>query len=609
MDSKQMTIGGIVINLKDAQARADISTINGKIPNAAAPNNQLADKDFVNSSIATATATHRGTFNLVSDLSLTVAATQAQIATALGTAVSTADDNDYAFVQIPTADATPTEIARVERYKYNGTAWAFEYGLNNSGFTSAQWAALNSGITSGLVSKLNALPTNSELTTLLNGKQSTITDLDSIRSGASAGATAVQPAAIANMEENTNKVTSIGSGSTDTQYPSAKAVYDANQDLIAKLGTTQSVYTLEQNSSPIISISNKAAVENYVGYMGGYLLLVKDGKVYAAKLNPSNWGFFEDGAAVTAAARAATETMIKTPQANFKVNGKTVSFGGLTPVKDGKSFKAPTFVGAYQMDNNGHSRPGVGSGHSKTMSAFWSLAQAIGSEFGLANYQFHCLINVLYQAMYGNLNSESFLSNGNSRSSASWDAYRDLAHGKADALGDGTGCVSAVDSADVTRYVTKLFGFEDLFGKLWEFRPGIRFFMDGDVRKAIIYNGNLVSNTVAEGDAAFDHMLTGVLASAGGQYTTAMELGEYCDMLPKAVGGGDTTYYCDGYWASTGGELLIVGGSAIDGSLCGLSSAGSNYAFGRSYDGLGARLAFYGEPEIVSGTELLALLA
>ena len=60
---------------------------------------------------------------------------------------------------IPTADATPTEIASIERYKYNGSAWAFEYALNNSGFTAAQWAALNSGITSGLVAKLTALPT------------------------------------------------------------------------------------------------------------------------------------------------------------------------------------------------------------------------------------------------------------------------------------------------------------------------------------------------------------------------------------------------------------------------------------------------------------------
>lgn len=173
----------------------DLSPITDLIPAQASDQNQLADKAYVNSSIGTATATFRGAYNLVTDLSLTTAATRAQIATALAGAVSTADNNDYAFVQVPTADVTPTEIARVERYKYNGSAWAFEYALNNSGFTASQWAALNSGITSGLVGKLSALPTNSELMTLLAGKQDTISDLAAIRTGAGLGATAVQPEA------------------------------------------------------------------------------------------------------------------------------------------------------------------------------------------------------------------------------------------------------------------------------------------------------------------------------------------------------------------------------------------------------------------------------
>ena len=174
----------------------DIDAINDKIPAAASDQNQLADKQFVNSSISTATATYRGSYNLVSDLELTIAATEQQIAAALATKMAALriepDNNDYCFVQIPTADATPTQIVRVDRYKYNGTVWSFEFSLNNSGFTAAQWAALNSGITSGLVTKLSNLPTNSELTTLLNGKQDTISDLSDIRSGAAAGATAYQ---------------------------------------------------------------------------------------------------------------------------------------------------------------------------------------------------------------------------------------------------------------------------------------------------------------------------------------------------------------------------------------------------------------------------------
>ena len=152
-----------------------ISDIEGVIPSAASEENKLVDESKMNSSISTATATYRGSFNIVSDLHLAVDATHEQIATLLATVIATADNNDYCYVQIPTSAETPSLIAKVERYKFNGTAWAFEYAINNSGFTAEQWAALNSGITSGLVAKLGALPTASELSALLVGKQDVLT--------------------------------------------------------------------------------------------------------------------------------------------------------------------------------------------------------------------------------------------------------------------------------------------------------------------------------------------------------------------------------------------------------------------------------------------------
>ena len=88
-----------------------------------------------------------------------------------------------------------------------------------------------------------------------------------------------------------------------------------------------------------------------------------------------------------------------------------------------------------------------------------------------------------------------------------------------------------------------------------------------------------------------------------------MELGEYWDMICQAVGAGSNTYYCDGYWFATGGQLLYVGGRAYIGALCGLSYATSDIGFSYSYSYLGARLAFYGEPIFVSGAELVAMIS
>ena len=214
----------------DGQLQDAVSDINGKIPAAASPQNKLVDQNLMNSSIQTATAIFRGTYNLVTDMHLTTDATRLQIAAALPSVVSQADNNDYAFVQIPTADDTPSVIDSVERYKFNGTEWAFEYALNNSGFTQAQWNALNSGITSGLVAKLLALPTNDALTMLLLGKQDVITDLAAIRSGANAGSTAVQPAALNTEIENRQQGDTTLQGNIDAEETRAKAAEKQNAD-------------------------------------------------------------------------------------------------------------------------------------------------------------------------------------------------------------------------------------------------------------------------------------------------------------------------------------------------------------------------------------------
>lgn len=158
--------------------RGNIAAINSKIPSQATPDNQLADKNFVNSSISTETATFRGTYNEVTDLNLAPEATHSMIETALHTTITTVDNNDYVFVQIPTRVSTPDEIASVERYKYSSIyGWQYEYTLNNSGFTAAQWAAINSGITTGLVTQIGT--SAEDITTI----QSAITQLNTDVSG------------------------------------------------------------------------------------------------------------------------------------------------------------------------------------------------------------------------------------------------------------------------------------------------------------------------------------------------------------------------------------------------------------------------------------------
>ncbi|MCI7001256.1 MAG: hypothetical protein MR898_02935 [Prevotella sp.] len=358
--------------------------------------------------------------------------------------------------------------------------------------------------------------------------------------------------------------------------------------------------TLEQSSNPQFDLPTPFMANMYRQQMGGYMMKTVGGVVYAAKLDASNWDYFADGSKVDDAAKY--ETMVRVPDCHFKAEGKTMQFGGLFPIAGGHKFDSPNWVGAYEMfvDSSGvgHSRPGVAPSYSRTMTEFWNCAQKLGSNFGLANYGFQCLIEALYQVSFGNLNSQAVIGSG--FQSSSWEACRDVPMGQCISLGDGSGKVLYNDATLGNQYPVKLFGFEDLWGKLWEFRPGIRFYMDGDTRYAVVYSGNQVSNT------ANGRKFT-VPSSAGGEYITRKTLGEYWDAFPQAVGGGDTTYYCDGFWAATSGELLRVGGGANYGSLCGLSSARSYDGFSDSWTSFGARLAFYGNPTIVSGSEIMAM--
>lgn len=148
-----------------------IDEIGAKIPSEASSSNQLADKNFVNSSIGTSTATYISNngepFTSVAQLNAYT---------------GPHDNNDYAFVV--STDAAGNTV--YSRYKYNGSTWAKEYDLNNSSFTSAQWSAINSLMTSAKTQKLDALPTASELATLFSGKQDVISDLATIRTQAAA---------------------------------------------------------------------------------------------------------------------------------------------------------------------------------------------------------------------------------------------------------------------------------------------------------------------------------------------------------------------------------------------------------------------------------------
>lgn len=322
-----------------------VTTIEGKIPEAATSTNQLADKDFVNSSIANMAAHYitsdaSGSSNFASVTALLVGPYY------YGGQEHQPEKNDYAVVE---ADENHIDSITGEkpttRYICTSTGtpvnWSYQYTVNKSTFTSDQWKAINSKATleniaqiavntnditshkadvnnphkvtkdqvglgnvdntsdadkpvstatgtaiktvSDSVSSLETRVSTNEddiamnkdeigtLTTdmstaktditnlktsvnsqatlisdLQDSKQDKITDLDTIRSGAAAGATAVQPAAIADMETKTN--------AAETYQP--KGDYATSTELATKADTTTVNTELAKKQDKLVSGTN-----------------------------------------------------------------------------------------------------------------------------------------------------------------------------------------------------------------------------------------------------------------------------------------------------------------------------------------------------------------
>ena len=223
-----VTSGGIKAAIDAEKTRAEqaeqqnadgIADIEALVPIQATPQNQLADKQFVNSSIATNTGNFVGTFNTMEELE----------------AVENPGNNDYGYV-VSTDEQGNTVYSR---YKYNATTgqWQFEYALNNSSFTAAEWAAIQSGITALLVEKLSGLPTNAQLQAALGNITTDVSAIQSLIPGTAAPQNQLADKAFVNSSIST--ATANFKGTFDT-LAELEAVTGANANDYGFVRTTDS---------------------------------------------------------------------------------------------------------------------------------------------------------------------------------------------------------------------------------------------------------------------------------------------------------------------------------------------------------------------------------
>ena len=278
-------------------------------------------------------------------------------------------------------------------------------------------------------------------------------------------------------------------------------------------------------------------------------------------------------------------------------------------------------VGVFKATNVGsamRSLPGYVSDYSKTINAFWNVAQARSKNHGLANMDFRNWLLWYMMSTYGYRDSQGCKTadgtlvwgvglDGTENTSGStadgWSRQNGIKHGQTLSLGIYDGKVAVTDSAGGIAHSVNVAGFENPWGQRWEMVQGLCS-VGNDV---YCWRSNWLptGTPTAASFTNVDHVKLARNAGDTNQpimnvVTDKKNQGFY--MIPKASGSG--LNYNDYFWYNASGQLWVFGGNSYYGSQCGLASAYSNPDWSSSSAYLSARLAFYGTIKEVTKTKL-----
>lgn len=260
-----------------------------------------------------------------------------------------------------------------------------------------------------------------------------------------------------------------------------------------------------------------------------------------------------------------------------------------------------------------------------SLTNFRAYARKRGStEWNCNLYRLHKMMWWLFAVEYANFNSQADFNaaldeNGYHQGglgagittwdSTSWSNYNGyyplVPCGVTNSLGNHTGTVDynviGSDGSTVKTFaVPRYRGVENPFGHIWKWTDGCKCIIQSEASGGLskFYVCDNPANFTSSGTTNYDYR--GNLPRSEG-YVKALILGEDGEIMPLAVGGGSTTYFCDYFYTSipTSGESergVLFGGVAAGGAYAGFVSANTNYAATSAYAAFGSRLCF--DPQI-----------
>lgn len=253
------------------------------------------------------------------------------------------------------------------------------------------------------------------------------------------------------------------------------------------------------------------------------------------------------------------------------------------------------------------SLPGKVPTGSKTINAFFDLAQARSKNHGLANLDFRNHLLFYMMSKYGWRDSQNCKTadgtlvwgvgldgteSGSDYSTNGFTNQKSILTGHTLSLGDYDGNVAVTDANGATVHGVTVCGFENPWGQYLEMAQGLCA-VGTDVycwRSNWMPTGTPTADTFAD----VNHVLITRHASsyASGMNIIASDRGQGVYMIPN-MSISDISYG-DNYAYSLGGQLWMFGAYPPSGSDCGLAYSRSDFPWTNSTLGCSSRLAYYG---------------
>lgn len=240
-----------------------------------------------------------------------------------------------------------------------------------------------------------------------------------------------------------------------------------------------------------------------------------------------------------------------------------------------KEWDGNDLIGAYEgVVNNSKllSISGEISNGGYSQTDFKQYARNKGTGYTLVKWKHHCIVGVLYYALYGNTNCQATIGSGTN-------SYTKTT-GLTNSLGMNDSSASATGNSGSINFL----GLENWWGNKYEFIDNATFNHGGTDYKFYIVEDDGSSREVQA------HPYTGTF------YPTVMVFGEHLDLVmkPNTTSGTTSTGFCDSQYFSGSSNQVVrrsCGGSDANGGVAFLDTY---YLGSGTSSGVGSRLAFRG---------------